>query len=125
MTIQECYNKLGGSLEQAEKRLPSINLIKKFVAKFPDDTSFSELCFAMQNGDAKAAFRAAHTLKGVCANLNFDRLFSSAEKLTELLRDKTDTIPEKAFAMLEDVKTDYELTVDAIRAYLASDDEQP
>ena len=29
MTTQECYNKLGGSLEQAEKRLPSINLIKK------------------------------------------------------------------------------------------------
>ena len=119
MTIQECYNKLGGSLEQAEKRLPSINLIKKFVAKFPDDR-----CFAMQNGDAKAAFRAAHTLKGVCANLNFDRLFSSAELLTELLRDKTDTIPEKAFAVLEDVKKDYELTVYAIRAYLASDDEQ-
>ena len=117
MTIQECYNKLGGSLEQAEKRLPSINLIKKFVAKFPYDSSFSGLCFAMQNGDAKAAFRAAHTLKGVCANLNFDRLFSSAELLTELFRDKTDTIPKKAFAVLEDIKTDYELTVDSICAF--------
>ena len=34
MTIQECYDRLGGNLEQAEKRLPSAGLIKKFIAKF-------------------------------------------------------------------------------------------
>lgn len=121
MTIQECYNKLGGSFEQAENRLPSVSLIKKFVAKFLDDSSFSELCRAMQSGERKEAFRAAHTLKGVCANLSFDRLFSSVEQLTEVLRAETDTIPENAFSLLENVKKDYALTVETIRAYLASD----
>lgn len=124
MTIEECYNMLGGSLGQIKKRLPSVSLIKKFVAKFPDDRSFSELCRAMQSGERMEAFRAAHTLKGVCANLCFDRLFSSTEQLTELLRPDSETIPPNAFSRLEDVRKDYELTVDAIRAYLASEDGQ-
>lgn len=122
MTLQECYNKLGGSLEQIESRLPSTGLIKKFIAKFPSDSSFSDLCHAMQDGERKDAFRAAHTLKGVCANLSFDRLFSSAEQLTELLRPETEAISQEAFAQLKTVKYDYELTVDAIRVFLASED---
>lgn len=124
MTIRECYNKLGGSLEQAEKRFPNAAFIKRFIAKFPDDGSFAELCGAMQNGKRADAFRAAHTLKGVCANLSFDRLFSSAESLTELLRHETEVIPREAFSLLENVKKDYDLTVDAIRTYLASEDGQ-
>ena len=78
----------------------------------------------MQSGERKDAFRAAHTLKGVCANLSFDRLFSSADQLTELLRSETETIPPNAFSLLEIVKEDYTLTVDSIRAYLASEDGQ-
>ena len=124
MTLQDCYNMLGGSYEQAANRLPSAGLIKRFVTKFLDDSTFSELCRAMQSGERKDAFRAAHTLKGVCANLSFDRLFSSADQLTELLRSETETIPPNAFSLLEIVKEDYTLTVDSIRAYLASEDGQ-
>ena len=121
MTIQECYQNLGGSFEQVKNRLPSEGLIKKFTAKFLDDGSFSELCRAMQSGERKEAFRAAHTLKGVCANLSFDRLYASAERLTELLRPETDGIPEGAFSLLEAVRDDYELTVNAIRDFLTAD----
>lgn len=77
----------------------------------------------MRDGKREEAFRAAHTLKGVCATLGFDRLFSEAALLTELLRPKTETIPPDAFGRLEDVKKAYALTVDAIRAYLASKEE--
>lgn len=122
MTIQECYQELGGDFAQVEKRLPSVSLIERFITKFLDDGSFSELCHAMQEGQREAAFRAAHTLKGVSANLSFNSLFSSATQLTELLRPKTETIPEGAAALLEEVKQDYEVTVNAIRAYLASND---
>lgn len=121
MTIQECYQNLGGSFEQVKNRLPSEGLIKKFTAKFLDDGSFSELCCAMQSGERKEAFRAAHTLKGVCANLSFDRLYASAERLTELLRPETDGIPEGAFSLLDAVRDDYELTVNAIRDFLTAD----
>ena len=122
MTIQECYQEMGGDFAQVEKRLPSIGLVKKFITKFLDDSSFSELCQAMQEGEREKAFRAAHTLKGVSANLSFSKLLSTASQLTELLRPETDTIPEGAEGLLEEVKRDYELTVGAIRAYLDSDE---
>lgn len=120
MTIQECYQMLGGNFADVEKRLPSVSLVTKFITKFLDDSSFSQLCRTMQAGQCGEAFRAAHTLKGVCANLGFDRLGASAGQLTELLRPESDNIPEGADLMLNEVKQDYELTVNAIRAYLDS-----
>ena len=118
MTIQECYQQLGGNFAKVKARLPSDSLITKFITKFLDDGSFSELCRAMQNGQREEAFRAAHTLKGVCANLGFDRLGASASKLTELLRPESNGVPEDAAFIMNEVKHDYELTVSAIRAYL-------
>ena len=118
MTIVECYQQLGGNLENVKTRLPSDSLIKRFIIKFLDDSSYSELCDALQKGQRDEAFRAAHTLKGVCANLGFDQLENSASALTELLRPKDIGIPEEAVSMMKDVKQDYEMTVGAIRAYL-------
>lgn len=118
MTVQECYQNLGGDYSQVEKRLPSVSLIKRFITKFLDDGSFSELCQAMQAGQREQAFRAAHTLKGVCANLSFDRLGASANQLTELLRSEGDGVPEGAALVFHAVEQDYALTVEAIRAYL-------
>ena len=121
MTIQECYQKLGGDYAQVEKRLPGIHLIRRFIAKFLDDGSYPELCRAMEQGQTEEAFRAAHTLKGVSANLGFDRLTASSGELTELLRGRTDGIPTEAVPLLDMVRQDYELTADAIRTYLNSD----
>ena len=121
MTIQECYQKLGGDYAQVEKRLPGIHLIRRFIAKFLDDGSYPELCRAMEQGQTEEAFRTAHTLKGVSANLGFDRLTASSGELTELLRGRTDGIPTEAVPLLDMVRQDYELTADAIRAYLNSD----
>lgn len=121
MTIQECYQNLGGDYAQVETRLPSVSLVKRFITKFLDDGSFSELCRTMESGQRAEAFRAAHTLKGVCANLCFDRLLTSASQLTELLRPETDTIPDGAAQLLEKIREDYAVTVGAIRAYLASE----
>lgn len=121
MTIQECYQKLGGDYAQVEKRLPGIHLIRRFIAKFLDDGSYPELCRAMEQGQTEEVFRAAHTLKGVSANLGFDRLTASSGELTELLRGRTDGIPTETVPLLDMVRQDYELTADAIRAYLNSD----
>ena len=106
MTIQECYQKLGGEFAQVEKRLPSVGLVRKFIVKFLDDDSYSKLCLAMQSGQREEAFRAAHTLKGVSANLGFSRLLASAGELTELLRAETESLPGRAAALLEEVKQD-------------------
>ena len=121
MTIQECYQKLGGDFAQAEKRLSSENLVKRFLAKFLDDGSFSELCIAMEKGNRDRAFRAAHTLKGVSGNLSLSRLYSSVSRLSELLRPEEEVIPAGANSLFEEVTRDYWLTVSAILAYLDSD----
>ena len=121
MTIQECYQQFGGNFDDVKKRLPSEALIKKFIAKFLNDGSFSDLQAALQEGSRERAFRAAHTLKGVCGNLSLDKLMNSASKLTEFLRPETEAIPEGTDVLFEEVRGDYELTVSAIRSYLDSE----
>ena len=121
MTIQECYQQFGGDFDEVKKRLPSEALIKKFIAKFLDDRSFPDLQTALEEGSRESAFRAAHTLKGVCGNLSLTKLMNSASKLTEMLRPETTAIPEGADVLFEEVRKDYELTVSAIRSFLDSD----
>lgn len=121
MTIQECYQQLGGDFAQVEKRLQSVSLVKGFLAKFLNDRSYSELYLAMKEGQSEKAFRAAHTLKGVCANLGLTKLLSSASRLSELLQADGESIPPGADLLLDEIKKDYDLTISAIRAYLATE----
>lgn len=121
MTIQEFYQSLDGNFAEVQQRLPSDRLIKRFITKFLDDGSYAELSQAMASGQREQAFRAAHTLNGVCANLSFTRLLTSVSALTDLLRQESDAISESAAAALTDVTRDYSQTISAIRAYLESE----
>ena len=114
MTLQECYTALGGNYDDAISRLRSERLVTKFVVKFLDDDSCALLLRSMDEKNYEEAFRAAHTIKGVCQNLGFDRLSSSSSALCESLRNGY--TPESD-ALAEQTKADYQITVDAIRAY--------
>ena len=118
MTIQECYQKFGGDYDEVKKRLPSDALIKKFIVKFLDDSSFSNLFIAMKEGSRERAFAAAHTLKGVCSNFGMNKLAFSSSKLTDLLRPQTESIPEGADVLFEEVRCDHESTASIICAFL-------
>ena len=82
MTIEQCYEQLHGDYAQVIQRLPSPALVERFIGKFLDDGSFSELTSAM------AACQA-------------------------------EPVPAEALPLLEQVRRDYQMTVDAIRAYRA------
>ena len=56
-------------------RLHSEALIQRFTLKFLEDQSYLQLKQALENKNYEDAFRSAHTLKGVCQNLSFDRLY--------------------------------------------------
>ena len=43
MTIEECYQELGGNYAEVCTRLPSPRLVEKFVGKFLDDRSYETL----------------------------------------------------------------------------------
>lgn len=113
MNIQECYRALGGSYDEVIGRLRSEKLVVKFTLKFLDDKSYELLCTSLKAEDYSEAFRAAHTLKGVCQNLGFTRLYKSSEKLTEALRGGKG---EGTQQLLEAVAEDYRVTADAIKA---------
>lgn len=116
MTLQECYQAMGADYDDVLGRLRSERLITKFVMKFLDDQSYDLLCRSMQDGQWEEAFRASHTLKGVCQNLGFTRLGQSSSALTEALR-AGDTA--QATQLLAQVKSDYAVTANAIRAAFA------
>ena len=116
---------MGGNYAEVAKRLPSESLVKRFITKFPDDKSFAELSQAMQEGDRARAFRAAHTLKGVCQSLGLGNLLSSTQVMTELLRHQENEIPPQAQACFEDVRRDYDATVAAIKSFLESCAQNP
>lgn len=118
MNIEECYEQLGGNYVEVSKRLPNLQLIEKFIGKFLDDKSFETLCLQIECKNRDGAFRAAHSLKGVCSNLSFSRLSDSVSRLTELLRPETGSVSDKVIELFNDVRHDYEITADAIRRYL-------
>ena len=124
MTIAECYRRLGSDYAQVEHRLCSPGMIVRFITMFLEDDSFGELLCAMRDGRRQDAFRAAYTLRSVCANLGFDRLRDSANRLEHLLSGESDVMPGDAQPLLEAVSQDYTQTISAIREYLSSSSPQ-
>ena len=113
MTLQECYAALEGDYAGVTSRLPTERMVQKFVLKFLNDGSYDLLLRSME----AEAFRAAHTIKGVCQNLDFTRLYQSSSELSEALRNG---FTPEAPALVERVKADYRQTTDAIRTYQTS-----
>ena len=112
MNIRECYEQMGADFNGVIGRLGSEALIKRFALKFLDDTSFQSLKEGLEKGDGEQAFRAAHTLKGVCLNLGFDNLYPSSKDLTELLRAGSMDGYEDLFV---EVEKEYNRTCEALR----------
>lgn len=116
MTLKECYESLEGDYESVLSRLMAERIVQKFVLKFLSDSSFENLVNDMKNGNYNEAFREAHTLKGVCQNLSFTKLFLSSNQITEALREgKID----EAISLLPQVEADYDQTVSAINGLSA------
>lgn len=97
MTLNEFYECTGGDYEEVSARFFSEERTSRFLRMFRNDPSFGGID-AVFPEDAQEpfpelseaalgeAFRAAHTLKGVCLNLGLMRLYQSANAVTESLR---------------------------------------
>ena len=117
MTLQECYAAMGGDYAGVTSRLPTERMVQKFVLKFLNDGSYDLLVRSTEAEDYAEAFRAAHTIKGVCQNLGFTVLYQSSSQLSEALRNG---FTPEAPALAEQVAVDYKQTVEAIRTYQTS-----
>lgn len=113
MNTQEVYTQLHGNYADAKSRLMTDKLIEKFLLKFLNDPTYQQLIDAVEAGNIEDSFRAAHTLKGVAANLGLSEVQQTASALTEQLRDKTSKADQ---SLLNAVMASYTLAVDTIKA---------
>ena len=107
MTLKEAYESVESNYDNVLKRLGSEGMIKRFAVKF------GELKNALAAGDGESAFRAAHTMKGICLNLGFDKLYEVSAALTEQLRGYEITGSE---AVYQQVVEQYDRLIAAIKA---------
>ncbi len=114
MTIKEVYAQIRGNFAEAKGRLMTPERIERFAKRFLNDQTYEQLeAGIMQSGDVQAAFAAAHTLKGITANLGFAMLSAAASEITEVLRADD---YEQAKKIMTSVTVEYDKLIAALSA---------
>lgn len=96
-----------------ERLMGNMTLISRFMSRFPDDKNYGALVDSLEKGQYEEAFRAAHTLKGVCANLSMTELSKVVGEQTEYLR--AGNIGE-AQKLMPQISREYNAMVELIRS---------
>lgn len=116
MTVEEFYKETGGDYKEIMSRLRTEERVVKFAGMFLRDGSYKDLAKCLDDGNADDAFRAAHTMKGMCQNMAFTRLYTSVHEITETLRTKD---LDRARQVFDVVTEDYNVVIDGINKLLA------
>lgn len=119
MTIQELYDSIGGSYEQATRVLRIDKLIDKHIRKFTKNGVVEALLEAGETLDPTQMFETAHAVKGVCGNLGLTGLYELAADISDEFRPGNDRqlSDDEVRAKLDEVKAVYEKTAAGISAY--------
>ena len=92
----------GCNVQEAMSRfLNNEDFYAKCYAKFIEDKSFQKLGDAIKAGDARAAFEAAHELKGISANMGITPIYDRVVNIVEEFR--AGRMPENALSIWEDI----------------------
>lgn len=117
MNIKDFYEQIGGNYEDILARLSQEAFVEKFALMYLKDNSYDILMAAIESGDNGAAFRGAHSLKGVSANLGFEELRKAASELTEQLRPQN--VPADP-SLIDAVKKAQQKVIVGLRDYQSS-----
>ena len=120
MNLKDCYIKFGGDFDEVLGRLRREETVQKFAFKFLDDKSFSLFESSIGSKDYEDALRAVHTLKGICQNLSFTRLFESSSLVTNALKEND---WNKAVDMMPKLSKDFYETINVIKDFKNSREE--
>lgn len=91
-------------------------LIAKFMFKFLNDQSMTDLTRYLDEGNISEAFKSVHTLKGVSANLGLKGFLTPVCELTEILRAGS---MEGARDKYEEIKPKYDQLIFILNKYQA------
>ena len=114
MTLEECYTCMNADYTNVLRRLVNAERVRRCLTRLPDDPSFSTLDRAIANHNAEEAFRAAHSIKGISANLGLTNLYESSFALEDALRDGK--ISDDSAVLVKQVKKDYQSVKQYIQA---------
>lgn len=87
MELRNFYIELGEDYDNVLACLGNEDLIKKVLRMLPKDENMKHLGEAFEEKNYEKAFRCAHTLKGVAANLGLIRFSKLSGDLADILRD--------------------------------------
>lgn len=112
MELEEFYKKSGSDFGAVLSRFCGDGeILEMFVKLFPDDPSYQRLSEAVAACDYPAVEQQAHALKGVAANLGFNRLQAACGDLVLAVRqDRNEAIP----ALFQTVGTLYQTMIEDI-----------
>ncbi|MBR6089683.1 MAG: Hpt domain-containing protein [Anaerolineaceae bacterium] len=91
MLTLNSLKEFGADVQDGLKRcLNNEGFYLKLVNMAINDGNFDKLAAAVGAGDKKAAFEAAHALKGIAANVSLTPIYAVVSEMTELLRADQD-----------------------------------
>lgn len=102
MTIQEFYKKIEGDYEDVLLRLPTEQLVTKFVNRFLTDSTFNDFQNSVRQNDIKQSFETSHKLKGIAANLSFTKFYNLLNQVCEQLRPLEKTADKNLVKQIEE-----------------------
>jgi HPt (histidine-containing phosphotransfer) domain-containing protein len=119
MTLQELYASIDGNYDHAVQIMRMEKLINRYLSKFPNSGVYEALAAAGESMDPTALFESAHAMKGVCANMGFDKMAAAAGEITEEFRpgNPRSLSDDEVKARIADIGVMYRHTVDVIRQY--------
>lgn len=109
MTVKEFYEKHNSDYDGVLGRLMTEARIVKYLKKIDAQGDFANCKAAIAAEDWETAFRASHSLKGVCLNLGLTSLFQPASDLCENFRGGA---PKSAIEpLVEALQLEYDATM--------------
>ena len=104
LTIEK-LKEFGVDVESGLKRCVNNEaLFLRLVAMVPGNDNFNKLYTSIENKNFDEAFVAAHSLKGILANLSINNILKPVQEITELLRSKTDCDYSKYLSEIEEMR---------------------
>ena len=90
MTFLEILGEMGVDADATLKRfMGKEEMLKRFILKYPDDKTYEAFKTAVEGGTLEDIEVTSHTLKGMAANLGFDRLAQLSADVMNAVRGGT------------------------------------
>ena len=118
MTFDELLTELGIDSAYTLVRFSGMkNILERFLLRFLDDSCMELLNQAFAHGNPDDAERAAHTLKGLAANLGLDELSRRAAQCVQTIRNNDFETAKQQYPYISE---EYERIIHILKKYTDS-----